>query len=241
MLLQSIYRKSKCLLQPHRSTCPNGRIQPSASKVCPLQYPPFLCCCKPFHKKDLSALLAGFFQQYAGFSICPYTTPKPVCANAALPPKGQSSISKGAHTVKNYLHCTGKLFLLHAFHNRTEAHACMVKSRQDLPNPTRHRRHSVRNFLVRVSFQSVKCASHSVRTVYCQASPKKSLPHNPTLKKRTRFEKKSGTLFFANTHTCHHRKHYFPLIFTRQQSEILYFKRVRAQNKISDPLLKLSQ
>ena len=110
MLLQSIYRKSKCLLQPHRSTCPNGRIQPSASKVCPLQYPPFLCCCKPFHKKDLSALLAGFFQQYAGFSICPYTTPKPVCANAALPPKGQSSISKCAHTVKNYLHCTGKLF-----------------------------------------------------------------------------------------------------------------------------------
>ena len=107
--------------------------------------PPFPCCCKPLHKKRFAALHSGFILTVCRFFPLPTCHAQTGLRQCSFVRKRQSSISKSAHTVKNYLHFTGKLFSLHAFHNRTEAHACMEKSRQELPNPTRHRRHGVRN------------------------------------------------------------------------------------------------
>jgi len=110
MLLQYIPWKRAWISQPHGNKWLNGRIQPSVSQTFPILFPPSLCCCKPFHKKDLRALCSNFCQQCAGFSRYPHATPKPVCAKQLCPEKGQSSISKGAHTADKNSLATAKLF-----------------------------------------------------------------------------------------------------------------------------------
>ncbi len=168
MLLQYIPWKREWISQPHGNKWLNGRIQPSVSQTFPIHFPPSLCCCKPFHKKDLRAFCSNFSQQCAGFSRCPHATPKPVCANAALPWKrSKQHFKRRTHSKKSlrwifysvqvfppYTHTTPKpvcanaalpwkmskqhfkrrthsrqkfsrhcqTFLLHAFHNRSEAH-----------------------------------------------------------------------------------------------------------------------
>ncbi len=75
--------------------------------------------------------------------------------------KCQSSIPKGAHTVKKHLHCTCKLFFLHAFRNRSEAH-CPINCAVSFLFLCANAATGVRMVLVRFSLRSVMAQATGV-------------------------------------------------------------------------------
>ena len=118
-----------------------------------------------------------------------------------LCPQKVKAAFQNAHTqLKITCIALANFFLLHAFHNRIEAHACMEKSRHELPNPTHHRRHRRMEFSCARLLPVGQMREPQRKDCLLPGFAQKKAATQSYPKKANQIWKKSGTLF-SPTHT----------------------------------------